>query len=159
MRKNYLMFLGIVLIGLVYAGCSSVGANVESAFSFAAPIPTDKLIVGSFTYNINDTFIIGTNDSIFVEPNSSAREQHEAYHRVEYTDRNGVARSQLRMKDGYKIASYDELYLWAIKNAAKSAGITSIFAIKSFITTSTTSAAGVTVARQDVTITVFGESE
>ena len=58
----------------------------------------------------------------------------------------------------YHVASYDELYLWAIRCAAEKAKITNIIALKSFITTTTTNVAGLMTTRQDVTLTVFGES-
>jgi len=147
----------------VYIGCTSVAGNIESALSFSTPIPVNNLIVGSFTYNINDSYVKLPNGKLALASNINAVNFPELYEEeVYYVTNQGTGvvqeRTRLRiMKDITTTASYDELYLWAIKNAAESAGITNILAIKSFLTTTSTTVRGITSSRQDVTITVFGE--
>jgi hypothetical protein len=93
------------------------------------------------------------------------KETHEAYSKVEMIGADGKPKldgsnkpmTQLALKNDYHIATYDELYLWAIQRAAEQSGITQIIAIKSFVTTTTTRVGGIASARQDVTLTVYGE--
>jgi hypothetical protein len=159
-------FWGLFFVGFMCVGCSSVSGNVESAVSFSPPIPVNNLIVGSFTYDINDSYIVRPDGSLILEPTSSTEKKtHEAYSEVEAVDsrgrtivnQNGTPVTNSVMKNDYHIASYDELYTWAIRCAAESAGITHIIGIKSFLTTTTTGAGGVSVARQYVTLTVYGQ--
>lgn len=158
-------FWGIIFVAFICLGCTSVSGNVESAVSFSPSIPIKELIVGSFSYNINDAYIMCPDGSLIPEPASSERKTHEAYLEEEVIGSDGKPRlkqdgtrmTRIVMKSDYHIASYDELYSWGIHCAAEKAGITHIIAIKSFLTTTTKSALGVSVNRQDVTLTVFGE--
>jgi hypothetical protein len=167
MKGKLVLVFGVLLVfSFVCEGCTSVSGNVESALSFSCPISINNLIVGSFSYNINDTYIVRPDDSLIPEPSFSEKKGHEAYYeeQVLLSDGNpklgsdGKPMTRIVMKDEYHIASYDELYLWAIRCAAKKAEITDIIALKSFITTTTRNVAGVTVAWQNVTVTVYGES-
>jgi len=162
-KKCRVSLLLVVFIGIVCIGCTSVSGNVESAFSFSKPISVNNLIVGSFTYNINDTYVKLPNGNLVLSSFIKAESYPELYEEEVYYVTNqstGIReeRTRLRLiKDIIVNASYDELYSWAIRCAAESAGITHIIAIKSFLTTTTTNALGASVSRQDVTITVYGE--
>ena len=139
--KGRLVFApGVLFVfSLLYGGCTSISGNVESALGFPRPISINKLVVGSFTYNINDTYLVRSDGSFLNKKNLE-----ETY--------------DTEPENEYHVASYDELYLWAIRCAAEKAKITNIIALKSFITTTTTNVAGLMTTRQDVTLTVFGES-
>ncbi len=159
-------FWGILFISFVYlGGCTSVSGNVESSVSFSKPILVDDLIVGSFTYNINDIYIVRPDNSLILEAGILDKKGHEAYYEQEVIGSNGKPRlkedgtplTRTVMKNDYHIASYDELYSWAIRSAAENAKITHIIAIKSFLTTTTKNVAGLATAQQNVTLTVYGE--
>jgi len=140
MKVRLVFALGVLLVfSVMYGGCTSISGNVESALGFPRPISINKLVVGSFTYNINDTYLVRSDGSFL-----NKKDLEETY------DAEPV--------NEYHAATYDELYLWAIRSAAEKAKITNIIALKSFITTTTTNVAGLTTTRQDVTVTVFGES-
>jgi hypothetical protein len=165
-RKFAFAFLGMFFVSLICLGCTSVSGNVESSVSFQNPISKDNLIVGSFTYNINDTYIVCPDGSLILEAGAFDKETHEAYHRVGVIGPDGEPKltekgkpvTQVVMKDNYHYASYDELYLWAILRATEKAGITQIIAIKSFLTTTSKYIYGVgSIPRQDVTLTIYGE--
>ena len=167
MKNNcFFGFWGLFIIGFMCAGCTSVAGNVESAVSFPTPIPVNDLLIGSFTYNINDTYIVRPDGSCILEPTIlNDKRSHEAYYEEavldsegnQRIDSNGKPMTRIVMKNDYHIASYNELYAWAIRRAAENTGITHIIAIKSFLTTTTTNVAGMTVSRQDITLTIYGE--
>jgi hypothetical protein len=156
MRRNFVLILGVLLVfSFVCGGCRSVSGNVESALAFSQPIPINGLLIGSFSYNINDTYLASPDGSIFIAPPITKRNGHIAYEAKQAT--NGA--TYYALKEEYHIASYDELYLWAVRCAADKAGITNIIGIKSFIATTTRSALVANVTRQDVTVTVYGEAQ
>ena len=140
MKGRLVFSLGVLLVfSVMYGGCKTISGQVEAALGFPRPISINKLIVGSFTYNINDTYLARPDGSCFnkkdLDESSDAEPENE-----------------------YHVASYDELYLWAVRSAAEKAKITNIIAIKSFITTTMTYFIGFASGRQDVTVTVYGES-
>ncbi len=145
--KNKKLWLGILVIVFVCLGCTSVAGNVESAVSFYKPIPIDNIMIGSFTYNINDSYIVRPDGWLIPEPSLTERRTHEAYYEVEKIDNNGNTVIERLMKDDYHMASYNELYSWALRCAAETAGITQIVAVKSFLTTTTTYTGVANVAR------------
>ena len=161
-----IMLAGILAFGFVCIGCTSVSGNVESAFSFSTPIPVEHLIVGSFTYDINDSYTKLPDGSLVLTSTINERNFPDLYEEIEeiffVTDSSGNrverTRTRTRLKDNIITnSSYDELYSWAIQRAAENGGIAKIIAIKSFITTTTTNVMGMSRARQSVTITVYGE--
>ena len=165
--KGRLVFVpGVLLVFcVVYGGCTSISRSVESALSFPRAIPINKLIVGSFTYNLKNTYLVRPDGSCIPEPASSERSGHEAYYEepVIGTDENpdpdtsNEPMTRIALKKEYHVASYDEVYLWAVQRAAEKAGITNIIAIKSFITITSKTVFGIVTYRQDMTLTVYGE--
>ncbi|MDR0494069.1 MAG: hypothetical protein LBG95_00355 [Treponema sp.] len=167
MKGKWFGGIGVLLVfGFICGGCTSVSGNVESALAFSRPIPIDGLIIGSFSYNINDSYIVCPDGSLIIEPAYTERSKHEAYYQEAVLDNNGNQRLdsngkpmiRTTLKNEYHLASYDELYLWAVRRAAEKAGITTVIAVKSFVTTTTKNVAGLAISRQDITLTVYGEA-
>jgi len=159
MKGKLVLVFGVLFVLGFLCGCTSVSGNVESAIAFSRPIPINNLIVGSFSYDINDTYIVRPDGSLVSAPSPTEKKGHEAYYEKKVTDNTGKSFIKIEMKSDYHIASYDELYLWAIRRATEKAGIKNIIGVKSFITTTTKQVAGVVVAWQNVTLTVYGESQ
>jgi hypothetical protein len=159
MKKNILGLLGVISIGFVYIACTSV-VSVESSFAFPTPVPVNNLIIGSFTYNINDSYAKLPNGTLVLLSTINEKSNPEIYDEETYMVNSGggdkIEKTRYNLKDNI-IASYNELYSWAIQSIAKSEGITQILAIKSFIKTTTTSAGDFKNAQQEITITVYGE--
>jgi len=156
MKKVFCFGIACVVFCFACAGCTSVSGNVESALGFSQPVPIKDLIVGSYTYNINDTYIVRSDGSLVL--NTEIPYHTEQVFDADgnpFLDQNGQPITQVVMED-YHTASYDELYLWAIRCAADNAKITNIIAIKSFIVTKATNYLIGVSARQDVTVTVYG---
>jgi len=140
MKGRLVFALGVLLVfSVMYGGCKTISGNVEAALGFPRPISINKLIVGSFTYNINDTYLVLSDGSLI-----NKKDLEESY--------------DAEPENEYHVASYDELYLWAIRCAAEKAKITNIIAIKTFITSTVTNALVFVTGRQDVTVTVYGEA-
>jgi hypothetical protein len=160
MKEKYVFVLsGLLFISFVCIGCTTISGNVESALSFPTPIPIDDLIVGSFTYNINDSYVVLPDGLLAPAFTINEKNYPELYDVVVNEGMVGAMDkpvASIKLKNELIIASYDALYSWAIMRAAENAGITNIIAIKSFLATTTKNTFVASISRQDVTITVYG---
>jgi len=149
----------LLLVGMIatITGCSSIGGSSDMVLGFSQPIPVTDLIMGSFTYNSNDKYVVRPDGYLILDRSSYQQEEHEAYNVEVTVDKQGKTIKKYLLKDGYHTASDVEVYAWAHRVAAEKAKITKIIAVRTLSVTVIKSFGGISVTSLDTTVMVYGD--
>jgi len=156
---SLLSFMILFIAGFLITGCTTIGGSSDMVLGFSQPIPVTDLIIGSFTYNTLDKYIVRPDGSLIPEPTYLQREEHEAYHKVisSSSSSRGRANTTYLLKDGYHYASDIEVYAWAHKVAAENGGITRIIAVRTLSVAIAQGFGGINVTSLNITVMVYGD--
>jgi len=158
MKRKFMLGFGVLLIaGFLFTGCSSVGGSSDMVLGFSQPIPVRDLMIGSFTYNSRDKYIVRSDGSCIPDRTLMQQEEHEAYHVETTVDGQGKTIKKYVLNEGYRAASDLEVYAWAHRAAAENGGFTRIIAVRTFSVQVAKSFGGVSISSLDITVMVYGD--
>jgi hypothetical protein len=134
-NKNFVV-LGVLLgFSFVCAGCTTVTSISEAGVTFSQPVLTEDIVsgqfkVGSFTYTVGDNYIARP-DGYLIRDRTFMQKNHEAYHEEQKVNSDGTLSvnnegkpvMEYILNSDYRVASDDEIHLWAHRVAAENAEI------------------------------------
>ena len=158
MKDKFVLGFGVLLgVGFLFSGCNTIMGSSEAVLGFPQPISVEDIIIGSFTYNSRDKYIVRPDGSFILDRTLMQQDDHEAYHMEAFQNDQGKVEQKYVLNDGYRAASDAEVFSWAHRVAAENGRITKIIAVRTLSVTLNKNFGGIGVTSQDITVMVYGD--